>query len=273
MDHNLQPLLCPSVNSGKDRTSLTLLQDSPGRYAWPLRCNRTAIAAGLESCKCHCSELLHRTCSSGVGYFARDCETLENRRNAYRGGRDPGRNVHRMHLAATTAAADGEGNSAGGTFKFSVRSVAVAVFFGGTVGFVHALLRSLPPDFLDRWRKLLHDQPIQEPKPVMEPQPGTVIYDCHGVVIATIVPGGYSGKRDPLKEKAVGKTPLHPSDIPSAMWQAVVASEDRRFFEHHGIDPRGLTRAILSLASSGGGSTITQQVRETTMCSACVSLV
>lgn len=165
----------------------------------------------------------------------------------------------------TSASADGGSEeSTGGVAKISrisIRSLAVALFFGGTAAFVRALLGSLPPDFFDRWKRLINDQPLQEPKPVLDPQPGTVIYDCHGVIIATIVAGGYSGKRDPLKCKKAKQAPLHPSEIPSTMWQAVVASEDRRFFEHHGIDPRGLARAILSLASSGGGSTITQQVR------------
>lgn len=147
----------------------------------------------------------------------------------------------------------------------SVRTLAVALFFGGLAGFSRALLSCLPPDFFDRWNKLIHDHPLQEPKPVeQEPQPGTVIYDCHGVLLAKIVRGGYSSgrKTDNMgKSKGIGDgAPLHPGDIPSMLWQAVVASEDRRFFEHQGIDPRGLTRAILSLASSGGGSTITQQL-------------
>lgn len=45
---------------------------------------------------------------------------------------------------------------------------------------------------------------------------------------------------------------------------AVVAAEDRRFFEHFGIDPRGIVRALYVNATAGrivqGGSTITQQV-------------
>ncbi|KAG0624468.1 hypothetical protein M758_3G250300 [Ceratodon purpureus] len=148
----------------------------------------------------------------------------------------------------------------------SVRTLAVALFFGGVAGLCRALVSCLPPDFFDRWKRLVNDQPLQEPKPVeQEGQPATVIYDCHGVVLARIVQGGnYSsvkGESQAGKSKRTGDgAPLHPSDIPSALWQAVVASEDRRFFEHQGIDPRGLTRAILSLAASGGGSTITQQL-------------
>ncbi|HYN56158.1 MAG TPA: transglycosylase domain-containing protein [Motilibacterales bacterium] len=51
-------------------------------------------------------------------------------------------------------------------------------------------------------------------------------------------------------------------DIPEDMQNAVVAAEDRRFFEHSGFDIRGFTRAMwsnLTTGSSQGGSTITQQ--------------
>lgn len=144
----------------------------------------------------------------------------------------------------------------------SVRSLAITLVFGGIAGFVRALLKSLPPDFFDRWNKLIHDQPLQASKPVeLEAQPATVIYDCHGVVLARIVQRGYRTGKKVGNRKAIGTgAPLHPSDIPSTLWQAVVASEDRRFFEHRGVDPKGLARAILSLTSSGGGSTITQQL-------------
>ena len=53
-------------------------------------------------------------------------------------------------------------------------------------------------------------------------------------------------------------------DIPDLVQKAFVAAEDRRFFEHHGIDERGIIRAFIgNLAEPGrpqGGSTITQQV-------------
>ena len=54
------------------------------------------------------------------------------------------------------------------------------------------------------------------------------------------------------------------SEIPDYLQKAAVAAEDRRFFEHHGVDARGIIRAFIgNLADSGrpqGGSTITQQV-------------
>ena len=54
------------------------------------------------------------------------------------------------------------------------------------------------------------------------------------------------------------------SEIPEYVQQAFIAAEDKRFFQHKGIDERGLIRAFISnLAQPGrpqGGSTITQQV-------------
>ena len=54
------------------------------------------------------------------------------------------------------------------------------------------------------------------------------------------------------------------STIPDLVQKAFVAAEDRRFFEHRGVDERGIIRAFIgNLADPGrpqGGSTITQQV-------------
>jgi penicillin-binding protein 1A len=54
------------------------------------------------------------------------------------------------------------------------------------------------------------------------------------------------------------------ADIPEAVQQAFVAAEDRRFYQHHGVDERGIIRAFIgNLADPRrpqGGSTITQQV-------------
>ncbi|MGH9178484.1 MAG: PBP1A family penicillin-binding protein [Acidimicrobiales bacterium] len=51
--------------------------------------------------------------------------------------------------------------------------------------------------------------------------------------------------------------------IPTALRDAVVAIEDERFWEHRGVDPRSVVRALVANASEGevveGGSTITQQ--------------
>lgn len=58
-------------------------------------------------------------------------------------------------------------------------------------------------------------------------------------------------------------TPVSVETLPPHVWQAIVAIEDKRFFEHGPIDMRGITRAMLSNAIHGrlaaGGSSITQQ--------------
>lgn len=58
-------------------------------------------------------------------------------------------------------------------------------------------------------------------------------------------------------------TPVSVDTLPPHVWQAIVAIEDKRFFEHGPIDVRGITRAMISNAVHGrfaaGGSSITQQ--------------
>jgi len=60
------------------------------------------------------------------------------------------------------------------------------------------------------------------------------------------------------------RSPVAVEDTPQDLLNAFLAAEDSRFFEHHGIDFRGLARATLELISTGsiqsGGSTITMQV-------------
>jgi penicillin-binding protein 1A len=57
---------------------------------------------------------------------------------------------------------------------------------------------------------------------------------------------------------------VHFSELPSSLVDAVMATEDRNFYYHFGIDPIGLTRAMVANMRAGrvvqGGSTITQQV-------------
>ena len=56
------------------------------------------------------------------------------------------------------------------------------------------------------------------------------------------------------------RTPVKYDDLPQNLIDAVVATEDRRFYEHSGIDVRGTARAVAYLGSKGGASTITQQL-------------
>ena len=58
--------------------------------------------------------------------------------------------------------------------------------------------------------------------------------------------------------------PVRLRDLPKSLSAAVIATEDRRFYHHYGIDPIGLARAVYVNLRGGrltqGGSTITQQL-------------
>lgn len=60
------------------------------------------------------------------------------------------------------------------------------------------------------------------------------------------------------------RSPISLNQVPKDLINAVLATEDRRFYEHPGVDFRGLMRAAVNLVSSSsmkqGGSTITMQV-------------
>lgn len=60
------------------------------------------------------------------------------------------------------------------------------------------------------------------------------------------------------------RNPVTYDEIPLHLVEALIATEDSRFYEHPGIDPIGITRAALVVAMSGsakqGASTITQQL-------------
>lgn len=76
------------------------------------------------------------------------------------------------------------------------------------------------------------------------------IYTADGKLI-----GEYGEKR---------RTPIAIQDVPPTLINAILATEDRRFYEHNGVDVRGIARASLHLLVSGtkaqGASTITMQV-------------
>ena len=76
------------------------------------------------------------------------------------------------------------------------------------------------------------------------------IVDLQGHQIATR--GDMGGAAVPLK------------DLPRYVPQAFIAIEDRRFYSHYGVDPIGITRALLAnilrRGVAQGGSTITQQL-------------
>ncbi len=75
------------------------------------------------------------------------------------------------------------------------------------------------------------------------------ILDKNGRVIATL----FSENRVPIRLR----------QVPEHARQALIAIEDNRFYDHHGVDVKGTLRALARNSSSGsvqqGGSTLTQQ--------------
>ena len=61
---------------------------------------------------------------------------------------------------------------------------------------------------------------------------------------------------------AVVDRPVKVADLPPHVIEPFLAIEDRRFYSHWGVDPRGIARAALT--GVGGGSTITQQLAKFT---------
>jgi penicillin-binding protein 1A len=65
------------------------------------------------------------------------------------------------------------------------------------------------------------------------------------------------------------RRPVALAEMPDVLVQAVLAAEDRRFYEHRGVDARGIARAAVRNVESGeaaqGGSTITQQLVKNTL--------
>lgn len=66
--------------------------------------------------------------------------------------------------------------------------------------------------------------------------------------------------------KTIGKfykenrTPVQFDSLPDHLVNALIATEDVRFYDHSGIDGRGTVRAVAFLGARGGASTITQQL-------------
>ncbi len=84
----------------------------------------------------------------------------------------------------------------------------------------------------------------------------------HETRTATVVFLDQNGNEIRSANRIMG-TPVSVETLPPHVWQAIVAIEDKRFFQHGPIDIRGISRAIVSNAIKGraasGGSTITQQ--------------
>src|SRR5213083_1601484 len=75
----------------------------------------------------------------------------------------------------------------------------------------------------------------------------------------------YDDNDEPMTELHVERRILVPlAQIPQSLRDAILATEDRRFYSHWGIDPIGVARAVIQNYRRGriveGGSTITQQL-------------
>jgi len=78
----------------------------------------------------------------------------------------------------------------------------------------------------------------------------------------------YSAKKELLAELFLEKRdPVPLKSIPRYLTAALVATEDRKFYQHSGVDIKGIARAIIKDISAGGfvegASTITQQLAKT----------
>ena len=132
------------------------------------------------------------------------------------------------------------------TKGFSKLSIVVLVVFvvmvtGAGLGFLTASIHSMP--------SLKSD---------IRPNASSQIYDINGKLISTI-------------HSAENRLPVSINKIPKDLQNAFVAAEDARFYQHIGIDPRGILRALWSNITnrgvSEGGSTITQQLAKNALLS------
>jgi len=109
------------------------------------------------------------------------------------------------------------------------------------------------------------------PTPVNIPRIGAVIA-LLAAVVAPVVATLWLSTPDvsDVQERVAAVTRNHgvvllrPDQVPDLLAEAVVATEDSRFYSHHGLDTVGLARAVVYDATKRclceGGSTITQQL-------------
>ena len=100
---------------------------------------------------------------------------------------------------------------------------------------------------------LTHDLPQIRSLENFKPSAVTRIYSSDKVLLAEL----FIEKRDPVPLK----------DIPHYLKAALIATEDRKFYKHSGVDIKGILRAIIKNIWAGeyieGASTITQQLAKT----------
>ena len=107
--------------------------------------------------------------------------------------------------------------------------------------------------FIGAFFALTHDLPQIQALESFRPHAITRIFSANKVLLDEV----YLEKRDPVPLK----------QIPLYLRAALVATEDRKFYNHSGVDVKGIARAIIKDIKAGkfveGASTITQQLAKT----------
>lgn len=102
-------------------------------------------------------------------------------------------------------------------------------------------------------------------KGILSSTPDITIADVMPTGFASVVYDNEGHEMVKLVAEGSNRSPVTMDLIPENLAHAFVAIEDERFYNHNGIDIKGIARAILSAASAGGhftsgASTITQQL-------------
>ena len=100
-----------------------------------------------------------------------------------------------------------------------------------------------------------------------------IIANAPDVDSINIAPSGYAtfiydaegNQLQKLTSSDSNRTAVSLDDVPVSLQHAVVAIEDERFYQHSGVDPKGILRAVITGIKNGGrftegASTITQQL-------------
>src|SRR3989344_8534614 len=126
------------------------------------------------------------------------------------------------------------------TFK-NRRTFFIAVIFAtlvmGSAIFVYSLVSTIPAP------GRITERAVIESTKIFDRTGKIILYEIHGEEKRTVIPL---------------------ADIPLSLRQATIAAEDDAFYEHHGLDWKGIARAFFKNIVEGnisqGGSTITQQL-------------
>jgi penicillin-binding protein 1A len=134
-----------------------------------------------------------------------------------------------------------------GLIKFLAALVVAAVFIG--IGLIAT--------FGTRWTR---DLPDYRQLDTLSLGAITRVYARDNTPLGTLVPK--------IGDQKVSRTLVKLDEISPFMTAAIVANEDRRFFEHYGLDPYGLARQVQRLLRGEnvqGGSTLTNQLVRNTL--------